>query len=177
MLNPLTVSAYLLPPPAVFPEGALTDEIRSRADPLGRLAVLAASVAKGRDALKKQSDRFEELYREADRTEAPSEELEEAARIILANEHKVAAAIVPQIEKLEQTLARKHPRTDFSRSGRRLAEEGLDIGHTWLELYQNLRIRLLKLASDRRVAAGETASPVLSDADEMVRYLRRIAGG
>ncbi len=177
MLNPLTISAYLLPPPTVFREGALTDEIRSRADPLGRLAAFAASVAKGRAALKEQSDRFEELYREAERTEAAPEELEEAARIILDNERKVAAALVPQIENLEQNMARKHPRTDFARSVRRSAEEALDIGQTWLELYQNLRIRLLKLASDRLVATGEMGSPVLSDASEMERYLRRIAGG
>ena len=177
MLNSLTVSAYLLPPPTVFPSGVLSGERRSRGDPLGRLAVLAASTAKDRAALKNQSDRFEELYREAERTEALPEELEEAAKIIHDNERKIAAVLVPQIEKLEKNLARKHPPTDFARSVRRSAEEALDIGQTWLELFQNLRIRLLKLASDRRVAAGETGSPVFSSADEMERYLRGIAEG
>jgi hypothetical protein len=177
MLDQLTVSGYLLPPPAAFPEGVLNDEQGPRGDPLGRLAVFAASVAKGRAALKKQSDQFEELYREAERTNAPPEELEEAAGIILDNERKIAAALVTQIQQLERNVARKHPPTDFARSARRSAEEALDIGQTWLELYQNLRIRLLKLASDRRVAAGETGGPILSDADEMERYLRRIVGG
>jgi hypothetical protein len=108
---------------------------------------------------------------------SPPEELEEAAGIIFDSERKIAAALVPQIEKLEKNLARKHPPTDFARSVRRSAEEALDIGQTWLELHQNLRIRLMKLASDRRIAAGETGSPILSDADEMERYLRRITGG
>ena len=176
MLDPLTVSGYFLPPPVAFPKGALNDEHRARGDPLGRLAIFAASVAKGRAALKKQSDQFEELYREAERSKAPPEELEEAARIIFDNERKVAAALVPQIKQIERKLARKHPPTDFARSVRRSAEEALDIAQTWLELYQNLRIRLLKLASDRRVAAGAAGSPILSDADEMEQYLRQIAG-
>ena len=101
MLDPLTVSAYLLAPPAVFPRGDLDNEYRSRGDPLGRLAVFAASVAKGRAALKEQSDQFEKLYREAERANSPPEELEEAAGIILDNERKIAAALVPQIERLE----------------------------------------------------------------------------
>ena len=173
LTDPLTVSGYLLPPPTAFPEG----KRHSPSDPLGRLAVLAASVAKGRAALKNQSDKFEELYHEAERTNASPEELEEGARIILDNESKTAAVLVPQIKRLERNMARKHPVTDFYRSARRLIEESLDITQTWLELYQNLRIRLLKLASDRRVAAGETGSPLLSDAEEMERYLRRIAEG
>jgi hypothetical protein len=177
MLNSLTVSAYLLPPPAALPDDVLNDEQSPRDDPLGRLAVFAASVAKSRAALKKQSDQFEELYREAERTNAPPEVLEEAAGIILDNERKIATALVPQIEQIERKLARKHQPTGFARSVRRSAEEALDIAQTWLELYQNLRIRLLKLASNRRVAAGETGSPIVSDADEMERYLRRIAGG
>jgi hypothetical protein len=85
--------------------------------------------------------------------------------------------LIPQIERLKKILARKHLPTDFARSVRRSAEESLNIALTWLEIYQNLRIRLLKLASEQRAAAGETGSPILCDADEMERYLRRIAGG
>jgi hypothetical protein len=77
---------------------------------------------------------------------------------------------------LKEILAQKHRRTDFTRSVRRSAEESLNIAETWLEVHQNLKIRLLKLASDRRAAAGETGSPILFDADEMERYLRRISG-
>ncbi len=177
MLDPLTVSEYLLPPPDAFANGVLNEEYGPQSDPFGRLAVVAASIAKGGAILKAQNDRFDELYGKAEQTNAPPEELEQAAAIIFDNERKAASALVPQIKQIEQKLARKHRPTDFARSARRSAEEALDIGRTWLELYQNLRIRLLKLASDRRVAAGETGSPILSDADEMERYLRRIAGG
>jgi hypothetical protein len=52
-----------------------------------------------------------------------------------------AESLLPQIELLERNLARKYPSTEFARSLRRSAEEALDIGQTWLELYQNLRIR------------------------------------
>jgi len=117
------------------------------------------------------------LYRKAGQTNAPPEELEEAAAIILDNERQAASALVPQIKQIEQKLAREHPSTGFARSVRRSAEEALDIGQTWLELHQNLRIRLLKLASDRRAASGEAGSPILADADDMERYLRTIAGG
>ena len=172
MLDTLTVSAYLLPPPVIFAEGALTDERRSRADSPNPGSVRTEV----RAALKQQSNSFEELYRKAEQTNATPEELEEAVEIILDNEQKLATALAPDIEKLKQNLARRHPPTDFARSARRSAEESLDLTQSWLELYQNLRIRLLKLASDRRVAAGETGSAVVSDADEMERYLRRIAG-
>lgn len=177
MPSALTVSEYILPPPTVSIRGALNDNQRSRSGQLGRLAMLAASVARGRAALKDQNDRFDELYREAERTEATPEEVEDAARVVFENERKVAAALLPQIEQLQRNLSRRHLSTDFARAARRAAEEALDIGQTWLDLYQNLRIGLLKLASDRRMAAGETGSPILSDADEMEAYLRRAAGG
>ena len=176
MLNPLTVSAYLLPPPIVPSIGLLADELESQVDPLGRLAEAAALVAKSRAALKKQSERFEKFYRQVARTATP-EQLEETALLILDHERKLAAELAPKIEQLEQKLSRKRLPTNFARSLRRGTEEWLDIAQTWLELYQNLRIRLLKLASDRRAAAGETGSLILSDADEMRKYLRRIAGG
>ncbi len=175
MLNPLGVSAYLLPPPVVSAIGLLASEHQPEVDPLGRLAAGAALVAKSRAALKKQSDRFEKFYREAERARATPDKLEEAAQQILDNERQLAAVLVPQIEELERKLARKRLPTDFYRSLRRSTEESLDIGKTWLELYQNLRIRLLKLASDRRLAAGETGSSILSDSGEMERYLRRLA--
>jgi len=54
-----------------------------------------------------------------------------------------------------------------------LAEESLEIGITWLELYQNLQIRLIKLASDRR-AADQLDSPVFSDGESAAEYLRKL---
>ena len=121
------------------------------------------------------NERLETLFREEERTEATPDELGSAASAILDAERMAAESLLPQIEQLERTLAGKYPPTEFARSLRCSADEALDIGQTWLELYQNLRIRLLKLASDRRGAAGETGSPVLSHAGEMEEYLRRIA--
>jgi len=56
----------------------------------------------------------------------------------------------------------------------RLGEEILDIWDAWLELYQNLEIRLRKLASDRDPSPPSTA---FSDSIEAVRHLRSIAAG
>ena len=174
-LNSLSVSEYILPPPTVMLGGAPNLDESSRSGQLDRLALLSASAAKGRAALKQLSVRLDSLLREAEKAEATPEDLESAANAILDAEHAAAADLLPQIHQLEQNLARKHPRADFARSLRRSAEEALEIAQTWLELYQNLRIRLLKLASDRRAAVGETGSPVLSDAGQMEQYLRRLA--
>jgi hypothetical protein len=170
----LAVEKYFLPPPLIAVGEPPTTQ--SGTAQLDRLAELAASVARGRAALREQSNRFDELFQEAERTEAAADELEAAAEVLFNNEHRVAVALRPEIEKLERNLARKHRPTDFARSLRRSAEEALDIGLTWLQLYQNLRIRLLKLASDRRAAAGEPGSPAYSNAEEMEDYLRRIIG-
>lgn len=176
MLSAGTLSDFVLPPPQIRVRGSLQENERSRSRQLSRLATLAASIARGRADLKSQSDRFDELYHQARQEEVTPEELEESAQIIYENELKTADVLMPQIEQLQRNLARKHPPSDFARAARRAAEEALDIGQTWLELYQNVRIRLLKLASDRRLAAGEPGSPILSDATEMERYLRRLAG-
>src|SRR5258707_14452141 len=67
MLNPLTASTYLLRPLVVQTIGLLADEPRSKVDPLGCLAEAAALVAKSRAALKKQDERLEKFYRQAER--------------------------------------------------------------------------------------------------------------
>ncbi len=59
------------------------------------------------------------------------------------------------------------------RSWRRIAEECLEISISWLELYQNLQIRLYKLASDRR-SMTEPSSPVFDDAETAMEYLRKL---
>ncbi len=130
-----------------------------------------------RAALKRQNDRFDELYREAEKAGTTPEQLEAIANIVLDKERRAAAGMRSRLEPLEQNVIRKRPITEFTRSLKRTDEEMLEIVHTWLELYQNVRIRLLKLASDRRAAAGETGSPISSDAGEIEAYLRRIAEG
>jgi hypothetical protein len=173
----LAVSEYILPPPTVTFGKPTNAHERSRSVQLDRLALLADSIAKNRAKLNGLNERLEGLFRQAESSDATPDELETAASAIFDAEQTAAKSLLPQIEQLERNLARKHPPTEFAKSLRRSAEEALDIGQTWLELYQNLRIRLLKLASDRRVAAGETGSPVFSDAGEMEEYLRRITRG
>ncbi|HZK91722.1 MAG TPA: hypothetical protein VFC56_16395 [Stellaceae bacterium] len=88
---------------------------------------------------------------------------------------EAAAVLVPQIDRLRKNLAspKGHSDAPTIRSWRRLAEESLEIGITWLELYQNLQIRLIKLASDRR-AADQLDSPVFSDGESAAEYLRKL---
>jgi hypothetical protein len=62
-------------------------------------------------------------------------------------------------------------RDRYARSMVRLGEEILDIWDAWLELYQNLEIRLRKLASDRALTPP---SKTFSDSAEAVRHLRSL---
>jgi hypothetical protein len=170
-----SIEVYALPSPSLAIDDAWSADDGSAAIRLRRLADLAAMGAKARAELKDQHEQFEKLYREASSADATIEELEEVASTLLIMEKRAADAIQPQILRLKMNLSRKLPRTDFARAMRRSGEEALDIALTWLELYQNLRIRLLKLASDRRASTGEKGSPVLSNAGAMESYLRRIA--
>lgn len=170
---PQTIGDYILPPPAIAGDYDFTSA-RSSNEELRHLAESAAKLATFREALSAQSDALENLYRDIEQGAASAAELEGAAGFILEGEKSAASALVPAIEKLEETLATNYPSSHFIFSLRRLAEDGLDAARTWLEIFQNLRIRLLRLASERRGAAGETGSAVLSDAREMESYLRRI---
>jgi septal ring factor EnvC (AmiA/AmiB activator) len=175
MLSSLAVADYIRPPPVITID--YDPEVdRSRADELRRLADNAARVAEFRAAVNEQSENFEKLYHAIEQSQEPPAELEKAAEFLLERERQAATALVPQIRQLEQTLTIKYRPTHFILSLRRSAEEALDAAQTWLEVFQNLRIRLLKLASDRRAAAGETGGRILSDAGEMKKYLRRIVG-
>jgi hypothetical protein len=175
MLNSLAVAEYILPIPAV-PLDYEPERHATRPDELRHLAENSAGVAAIRAAVNEQSERFEKLIHALEQSDTTPADLEKAAEFILDREIQAAAVLVPKIEDLERSLARKHPSSHYIRSLRRLGEEAVDAARAWLEIYQSLRIRLLKLASDRRAATGETGSPVLSDADEMERYLRRLAG-
>jgi hypothetical protein len=128
-----------------------------------------------RSKLKTQREQFDALYREAERLGIASNELEDVAGAVYAEEDKLAKVLVPQIAWLRGTLTalRKPPET----AERRLLTQGmegwLDLVATWLELYQNLRIRLLKLASDR-LSEIELGSPVFDDPEAATEYLRKL---
>lgn len=172
----LRISDYIVPPPTIAVDHDLT-AARSSTEELRSLADSAAQLAVFREALTEQSENFERLFREIEQGDPSPAQLEEATEFIRDHEKSAASALLPAIEELDKSLAKQYRPSQFVISLRRLAEEAIDAVQTWLEIYQNLRIRLLKLASDRRVAAGETGSAVLSDGAEMEAYLRRIAGG
>jgi hypothetical protein len=174
MLSALAVSGYTLPLPTLTAEAASRPG-RTQTDILTRLAKLSAAQAKARVELKEQRDRFDALYDEARQLAASPDELRELAKALRVRELEAAAVLVPQIERLRQNLASPKGNADTPtiRSWRRLAEESLEIAITWLELYQNLQIRLLKLASDQ-LNENEPGSPIFSDADAAAEYLRKL---
>ena len=176
MLSSQSLERYVRLPPVFLLRELISTESNSAGEQLGHLAVLASKLAQMRCALKEQSDSFEKFYSEAAQVGTAPAELEELADILLGMERQAVGESLKQAEGLRRFVV-KRPRTNFAKSLQRSAAEALEVIHTWIELYQLLRIRLLKLASDRREAAGEVGSPILSDAEEMERYLRRIAGG
>jgi hypothetical protein len=166
----------MLPLPTLAAD-AETRPNSARTDILSKLAKLSAIQTKARIELKEQRDRFDALYGQARHLAASPDELEELAKAVRVRELEAAAVLAPQIERLRDNLAspKSSANTPMIRSWRRLAEESLEIGITWLELYQNLQIRLFKLASDQR-SVGKPGSGVLSTAQEVDDHLRRLMG-
>jgi len=172
MLSQLAVSGYTLPLPTL-PAETGRGPGRAQNDLLARLAKLSAAQARARVQLKEQSDRFDALYEEARHLAASPGELRELAQAVRFRELEAAAALMPQIERLRENLPTQKGNSNVPtiRSLQCLAEDALEIWISWLELYQNLQIRLYKLASDR----GEgTVSPVFSDPDEAIEYLHKL---
>ena len=174
MLSTLAVSDYILPPPA-FPFSIDEGPRCGQEDVPAMLAALAKSLAEGRMANKEQSDQFDVLYCDIEKAAIEAEEIEQLAEEIFRLERQKAANLLPKIEKLERNLATfpKKPRSPVMRSWRRIAAETLDGSRASLELYGNLRIRLLKLASDLR-GRGDLGSPIFSDAESAVAHLRKL---
>jgi len=174
MLGALAISGYVLPPPVLTAERGARRGIPS-GDSLARLAELAETQARARAKLKEQRDRFEQLYRHAEQPEVDPDDLVALAQALRTQELENAAILLPQIEQLRINLASPKARVDTPaiRSWRRLAEESLEIAVVWLELYQNLQIRLFRLASDRR-SETEPGSPIFDDAESATEYLRKL---
>jgi hypothetical protein len=169
----IAVSGYILPPPEL-PQIPLQVEIPTR--PLAILAKMAKAIAEARELLKLQSDKFEALFQlVAKRADINTEEIERIAESLLAGQQKYAPTIIAALEAIDGHIPSLLQSNEAYLSGPvlRLAEDGIDIGRTWLELYQNLHIQLIKLASDRR-AETEESSPVFSDSSAAESYLRRV---
>lgn len=174
MLSALAISGYVLPPPILTAKRGSRRGVPS-GDLLARLAELAETQAPARAKLRDQRDRFEQLYRQAEQPEVGPDDLVALAHALRIQEQDSAAVLVPQIEQLKINLESPKGRTNTPaiRSWRRLAEESLEIAVIWLELYQNLQIRLFRLASDRR-SLTEPSSPIFDDAETATEYLRNL---
>jgi hypothetical protein len=174
MLGALAISGYILPPPTLTAERGSHRGVPS-GDLLARLAEFAETQARARSKLRDQRDRFEQLYRQAEQPEVNPDDLEALAHALRAQEEESAAVLVPQIEQLKIDLVSPKDRADTPaiRSWRRLAEESVEIAVVWLELYQNLQIRLFRLASDRR-SETEPSSPIFDNAEDAAEYLRKL---
>jgi septum formation topological specificity factor MinE len=134
------------------------------------LADAFTEIASYRQAMVKQQRLIDELYRRVE-TQLPAE-IEALADWLHEHEERSRG---PSVERLaiivEHVRLYRKSRARNARSVVRLGEEIIDVIVDWLDLYQNLEIRLRKLASDR---AGALPSDTFSDGTEAVRYLRSI---
>ncbi len=178
-LSSIAVSGYVIPPPVLAlgrePLDVGEDQWRRLAEILAKARPV---LRQHRIAFKQQSRRLETLFHQAEDPRLSPRDLEGLAGAVGEAEQQVAETLLSQIEQFRSNIDRSRdlPDTEVTRSLRLWSEQNIEIDQAWLELYQNLRIRLLKLASERRAAAGETGSPIFSDADEMERYLHQISG-
>jgi hypothetical protein len=169
----IAVSGYILPPPEL-PQIPPRVEIRS--DQLRDLARLAKSVAEARESLEEQNEKFESLFQLLDkRADLDPDEIERIADSIMAAGQVSAPNIIAALSQINEHAMTLRKSNDPYLNGPilRSAEEAIDIGTTWLDLYQDWYIRVMKLASDRR-AGMERGSPVFSDSSTAESYLRNI---
>jgi hypothetical protein len=162
----LAIDTYLIEAPTL----AAPD----RPDDPAKLAEISAEFERARGAREEQRAKFEQLYRDAEALSP--DELGIIERSLLAQERLRAAIFVPIIKDAEVRMARRYrAQTPAQKAIVRLIEDSHDIASGWLELYQNLRIRLAKLASDKLAAEGHPGSPIISSSDGLARHLRSIA--
>jgi hypothetical protein len=166
MLSAFAISGYELPPPAL----AFASRRARHTDTSGGTERLADQTAAALAAFEEQKKQFRRLYSEAKRLLVTPDELEELAGALLANEQQLAARWRPKIAALQREIASAN-KTDAAWIV--LADQMIDATIGWLEAYQNVRIKLLKLASDRR-GESEPNSPVFSDAESATAYLRSL---
>jgi hypothetical protein len=174
MLSALALSGYLIPPPALLTGLPLGQEDGAGGVP-PKLAGLPKKQAAFRTAIKVQRAKFRDLLRQVEHLESIPDELDDLADAVYASEREIAREMVPKMELLGDRLAtlKRVRHTPQTRALQRHMEEWLDNTATWLELYQNLRIMLIKLASDRR-SLTEPGSPIFDDAETATEYLRKL---
>jgi hypothetical protein len=172
MLTTHPISEYLVPAPTSLPA---LDKVP---DAPGQYAVLAAAfttTAEYRQAIRRQHELFEEFFQELEQSKASSEDIYQIATEVERREKRDWEELGEHAAKVNEKIRsyRRNRSNHIARSVVRLGEEVLDIAVTWVDLYQNFRIRLLDLASKRM--GGE--SQVFSRADDADDYLRGLIAG
>ena len=69
-------------------------------------------------------------------------------------------------------ISEKSARTPTEKGMVELLAAAHDTARDWLEIYQDLRIKLAKLASDKLTAGGGPGSPIISTGEELELHLR-----
>lgn len=174
MLSALSLSGYVIPAPALLTGLQLGDK-DGAGDVAAKLAGLPRKQAAFHAATKAQTKKFKELLHQVERLESKPDELDDLANAVYAGEQAIARDMVPKMELIGDQLAavKRIQQTPQTRTLQRHMQEWLDSAATWLELYQNLRIMLIKLASDRR-SLTEPGSPVFSTAEEAEAHLNSL---
>jgi hypothetical protein len=175
MMTTLPLGHYLLTPPVLLPAAHFDEEQREVTH--GFLAEGFAGTARYRVELSRQEGLFEDFYRQIEagggsllEIEAVADEVHEAEERARAGSAADLQRVTLGVQYYRRLYRRRHDR--YAGSMIRLGEEILDVCGAWLELYQNLEIRLRKFASDRDPTAP---SKTFSDGAEAVRYLRSLA--
>ncbi len=144
---------------------ALIDALRGDGERADRLVRLRRSQKKARAGLQQYAERLDHLYGEVERSGHDADWLEEAAKVARRRKELELEKLRPGIEALKEKLAVARRPDDGD--VRRIIEDSIAICEAWLASPAALHEKLLRLAADRRAAAGEIlrARPVDGEID------------
>jgi hypothetical protein len=162
---------FVVPPPdALLPTGLFGEGPQEVTQ--GSRGDATVVIEHYREKLIRQEALFEDVYRLIEATDATPAQIEGAADEVHEYKERALRAGNASFQRIIRGVQSYQKRRDhIARSMVRLGEEMLDICAAWLELYQNLEIRLRKLASDRDAAPK---SKPFSDSAEAVAHLRAL---
>jgi hypothetical protein len=130
-----------------FPLAALIDAIGST-EAESKWAELHSAQERAIAALENRRTELNSLYERAVAPDTSWEEITQVASVIGEWGRAAAEKLHPQIDALQQKLAA--PGNDMPLEVRRARQESVRVAESWLALYRNLRIKLLRLAAGRR---------------------------
>lgn len=138
------------------------------------LAEASSKFSAEKSRIMEQREKFDELYRLAE-AEATPDQLVAIADHLKNFERQLAEILVPTIRSAERNISKRllTGASSAQKSFYILSEEAADIASTWLESYQNVQIRLHRLASERLKSSGHQSIEISSAAD-LDNYFRDI---